>query len=37
MQQEAINEFKVQLRGELIEPTDTRYEDSSTTLHWEAF
>ncbi len=26
MQQEAVTQFKGQLRGELIEPTDTRYE-----------
>jgi hypothetical protein len=28
MQQEAITEFKGQLRGELIEPNDTRYEEA---------
>ena len=28
MQQEAITEFKGQLRGELIEPHDTRYEEA---------
>ena len=28
MQQEAITQFKGQLRGELIEPTDTRYEEA---------
>src|ERR1700712_262569 len=28
MQQEVINQFKGQLRGELIEPTDARYEES---------
>ena len=28
MQQEVINQFKGQLRGELIEPTDTNYDDS---------
>ena len=28
MQQEAITEFKGQLRGELIEPTDARYEEA---------
>jgi hypothetical protein len=28
MQQQAITEFKGQLRGELIEPTDTRYEEA---------
>ena len=28
MQQEAVTQFKGQLRGELIEPTDARYEDA---------
>jgi hypothetical protein len=28
MQQEAVNQFKGQLRGELIEPTDARYEEA---------
>ncbi len=28
MQQEAIDQFKGQLRGELIEPTDPRYEEA---------
>jgi len=28
MQQQAITEFKAQLRGELIEPTDPRYDDA---------
>ena len=28
MQQQAITEFKSQLRGELIEPTDPRYEEA---------
>ena len=28
MQQEAITQFKGQLRGELIEPTDARYEEA---------
>ncbi len=27
MQQEDISEFKSQLRGDLIEPTDVRYEE----------
>src|ERR1700693_4984801 len=27
MQQEAVNEFKAQLRGDLLEPTDARYEE----------
>src|ERR1700709_689863 len=28
MQQEVVNQFKDQLRGELIEPTDARYEEA---------
>jgi hypothetical protein len=28
MQQEAINEFRAQLRGELIEPSDARYDEA---------
>ena len=28
MQQEAVTQFKGQLRGELIEPTDARYDEA---------
>jgi hypothetical protein len=28
MQQEAVTQFKGQFRGELIEPTDARYEEA---------